>query len=314
MLIIVSSAQQRPINVVDYSFGSKKRNNSNTQQNLPKNSIADYAIGATLLAGSIALGIYLHKTSATKTYQNIEQATKPFKKNLGIEADFTKCKDIESIQALNNVLGKLKQFGCKLPKSVDYCSFNDGSVQKIMSKRGLTPVNITKSAYGYAGKDSRLFINTEAKPINELINAINSRELGHFTTKNPSNLSAKEYVVAHELGHINAKITLLAEGFKSEFGSLSNETVNKILNNIKKYQNEMYDEIKPMTNDFTKSSEVIPDAFAKMIINPKLEFSDRTMLLYDIMGGGAIQNKTIKGKIYSEYMKDLYKRSDKIFA
>lgn len=294
------------------SFGHEKTNVNNEQEKQQNNSSSKYLIGATILATTIAAGLFLHKKLNKNPYKNIDEATKYFKKQFGINPNFNKCEDLEYIRGIDNIMQKLKQLNCKLPTTIDFCSFKYGAIQIAMIKRGLIPRAVSSNARGYAGKNGHVFFNSETLPTANIISIINTRKLGHFNSPTPSNLEVKEYIAAHEAGHINAKATSLKKGFKSEFGELSDDVVDNLLNHIQKHQNEMYLEVKPMTNNVTNSTEIIPEVFAKLILNPKLEFSDKTMLLYDIMGGGAIPNKKIKGKIYSEYMQDLYKRAREI--
>lgn len=294
------------------SFGHEKNSANNEYEKQQNNSSSKYLIGATIFATTVAAGLFLHKKLNKNPYKNIGEATKYFKKQFGINPNFSKCEDLEYIRGIDNVMIKLKQLNCKLPTTIDFCPFKYGSLQIAMIKRGLIPKIVSSNARGYAGKNGHLFFNSETLPTANIISTINTRKLGHFNSSTPSNLEVKEYIAAHEAGHINAKATLLKKGFKSEFGELPDDVVDNLLNNMLKHQNDMYIDVRPMTDKVTNSAEVIPEIFAKLIINPKLEFSDKTMLLYDIMGGGAIPNKKIKGKIYSEYMQDLYKRAREI--
>lgn len=280
----------------------------NTRENKSKGN--GYFVGATLIAASVIAGIIIHKGTNSSSLRSVEDATKYFKKKFNVDADFKECKDMEFINAINNVLKKAKQMNCKMPTSINFCSFKENSIKKAFIAKGIEPVSVHSNAYGYAGEGGHMFLNTEAPEIKNLISTINHRGLEHFDTKTPSNLAVKEYIVAHELGHINGRTTILNRGYKSVFGELPDEVADNILNNLQKHLCEMYKNVKPMKES---PPEVVPEIFAKLILNSKRNFDDKSMLLYDIMGGGEIPNLKIKDKKYPEYMQDLYKRSKNIF-
>jgi len=275
-----------------------------------KNSPVNYLIGATILAGTIAAGIIYHNNNYKNSLKNVEDATAHFKKKFGIDADFTKCNDAEYIQAINNVLTSLKKMDCKLPKTIEFCSFKDNSINIARQKYSLSPYTVRPQSYAHADAGGHVFFNSEAPSISNIVNKVNSKNLGHFKSLSPNSKAVQEYIAAHEFGHINASTSVLNYGYKSKYGALPNNAVDNLLKNLTKYQNEMYAEVKPFNN----SIEVIPDTFAKLIMNPNLEFSDKTMLLYDVMGGGAIPNKKFKGMSYEAYMKSLYTRWQEILV
>ncbi len=293
-----------------YSFKATEHSN-NIQKESYNSSPVKYFAGATILASVIAIGIIYHKTNYKNNFKNIEDATVYFKKKFGIDADFIKCKDPEYIKALNNVILKLKKMGCKLPKTIDFCSFEENSIKSIIKKYGSTPPEaISPHAYGFA-QDKHVFFNTNARPFNNFVDTVNKKQLGHFTSSNPSSLAIKEYIIAHELGHVNGRISIIKKGYESAYGKLPDAAIDNLFKNINRYQNEMFATVKPLVNT---SGEVIPETFAKLITNPKTEFSDKTMLLYDLMGGGAIPNMKIKGMPYNEYIKGLYVRWQEILV
>lgn len=265
--------------------------------------------GALILgAAGIATALILKKTSCNKEWANVKEATAYFKQKFNIDANFDKCGDMEYITSIKNALIKAKNMNCKLPNTIDFCSFKDNSINVLRNNYGLKPYNVPSQSYAHADEGCHVFFNSDAQSLDNIINKINSEKLGHFKSSSPNSQEVKEYIALHEFGHINARKTVLDYGYKSEYGGLPNEAVDNLFKNLIKYQNEMYTEVKP----FNSGLEVIPETYAKLIANPKLEFSDKTMLLYDIMGGGAIPNRTIKGKPYAEYMKDLYTNWQKI--
>lgn len=286
------------------SFKATEHQN-NIQEEPSRPSPVKYLAGATILASAIAIGIIYHKANYKNNFKNIEDATAYFKKNFAIDANFIKCKDIEYIKAINNVILKLKKMGCKLPKTIDFCSFEENSIKSIIRKYGsMPPRAISPHAYGFA-QDSHVFFNTEARPFSNFVDTVNRKQLGHFPSSCPSSLTIKEYIVAHELGHVNGRISIIKKGYESAYGKLPDAAIDNLFKNFNRYQNEMFATVKPLVNS---STEVVPEVFAKLMTNPKIEFSDKIMLLYDLMGGGAIPNMKIKGMPYNEYMKGLYIR------
>lgn len=293
-------------NINKYSFKANEYKNNKKRENNKSNTV-QYLIGATILAGVITAGIIYHKKNP---FNNSKEATKYFKKNFNIDANFNKSEDIEYIKSIKNALIKLKKMGCKMPKTIDFCSFKDDSITILRKNYGLKPYNVPIHAFGHADEGIHVFFNTDAPPLKKIIDKINNEKLGHFKTESPSNKEIKEYIAIHEFGHINARKSILEYGYKSEYGELPNNAVDNLIKNIDRYKKEMKEEVKP----FSDGIEIIPETFAKLIMDSKLEFSNKTMLLYDVMGGGAIPNKIIKGKLYAEYMQNLYKNWQEILV
>lgn len=303
---VISFNNNKPNNVNNCSFKANEYKNNKKRENNKSNKV-QYLIGATILAGVVAVGIIYHKQNP---FNNSKEATKYFKKKFNIDVNFNKSEDIEYIKSIKEALEKLKKQGCKMPKTIDFCSFKDDSINILRKNYGLKSYDVPTRAFGHADDGIYVFFNTEAPPLNNIINKINNEKLGHFKTESPSNKEIKEYIAIHEFGHINARKTILDYGYKSEHGELPNNAVDNIIKNIDRYKKEMKDEVKPLSDGI----EIIPETFAKLIMDSKLEFSDKTMLLYDVMGGGAIPNKIIKGKPYAEYMQNLYKNWQEILV
>jgi hypothetical protein len=245
-----------------------------------------------------------------------------------------KFKGPEYLLAAKNTLANLQRLGCKMPDELIFTSFNPEALVPIQRKLGITE-KVSANANGVwqtVKNRSRhyVFINTDniaAKAEATLRNARNMNA-PHFI-HGQNSLAVKEHTIAHELGHRNSKPICMYESvpYKSPngYGELPPNLTKKVIekigqtaehsgNSTGEYIKSMLDDVVPLTGHYEQLGEIPAEMFALLTRNPNLQFTDKTMLLYDILGGGAIPNRMVKGMRYEDYMKSLYARAAEILA
>ena len=230
-------------------------------------------------------------------FNDIAEAKRYFS-NLGLDADLAKCSSIEQAEFVANSLKKIKDAGIDSQvKSLTFTQFDEESIIKALTKRGLT---------------------REALPAGDISYAFGASESGHiFINPNGAKYMMNgSSVPIHEVGHYHRNV--LKDNFlkymELDSDIVFDETIGKVANklNISKQEvvNRLTTKLHSEVNSYSNmADENFADMFSLMVEGKK-EFSKGAMLFYDMAGGARLPNKLINNIKYDDYMNDLYLHAD----
>lgn len=237
-----------------------------------------------------------HANIRGRQFTSIQEAEAHFR-NMGIDVDLSKCRDLRQLTQIDAELAKIKAMGIESQvKSITVTPFDRASMLKATRARGIELTeNVHSGIYGYSDK-GHIFLNSNGNGFRRMAN-------GSDTIK-------------HEIGHYHRNVLKdnvygAAEGnnevFSATVRSIAQKTNMTTEQVIEKLTSRLHSEVKAYS---PMADESFADMFSLMIDGK--QYSKGAMLFYDMAGGGRIPNKVINGIKYDDYIFNLYEDAENI--
>lgn len=233
-----------------------------------------------------------------KQFSSVKEAEMHFR-NMGIDADFSKCTDLQQLTHLDTELAKVKAMGINSQvKSITITPFDKKSMIRATNARGVEcPENMCSGIYGMSD-EGHIFLNSNGN--------------GFIRMSNGSD------VIKHEIGHYHRNVLKdnvygAAEGanevYVSTIRNISQKTGLSREQVLEKLTSKLSSEVKSYN---PMADESFADMFSLMIDGK--QYSKGAMLFYDMAGGARIPNKVINGMKYDDYICKLYEDAENILT
>lgn len=229
-----------------------------------------------------------------RQFTSIKEAEAHFR-NMGIDADLSKCADLQHLTQLDAELAKIKAMGIDSQvKSITVTPFDRASMLNATRARGIELTeNVHSGIYGYSD-EGHIFLNSNGNGFRRMANGSD--------------------VIKHEIGYYHRNVlkdNVLGTGTNEIFTNTvrniarkTNMTTEQVL---EKLTSKLHSEVKAYSS---MADESFADMFSLMIDGK--QYSKGAMLFYDMAGGGRIPNKVINGMKYDDYVLSLYEDAENI--
>lgn len=256
-----------------------------------KSSSPKTGAGQKIKSSSVPLA----SSSRKVKFNSIEEAQVHFK-NMGIDVDFSKCRNLDDLAQINDELVKIKNLGIDSQiKSITITNFDKQSITQAVRKRGVLselPEGDISGAYGMS-LNGHIFLNPNGRKVMQNGSEVFKHEFGHYQRNVVQNNFIKKWNLENPEAKISASDIIEQIAHKN---NISKEEV------VEKLTSKLHAEVKSYS---PLADENMADMFSLMVDN-KREFSKGAMLFYDLCGGARLPEKTINGLKYDNYMTELY--------
>ena len=228
-------------------------------------------------------------------FSSIKEAETHFR-NMGIDVDFSKCRNLDDLSQFNDELVKIKNLGIESQiKSITITNFDRQSITQAVQKRGVLselPEGDISGAYGMS-LNGHVFLNPNGRRVMQNGSDVFKHEIGHYQRNVVQNNFVKKWNVENPDCRISPS-DIIEQVARNN--NMSKEEA------MEKLTAKLYSEVKSYSS---MADENMADMFSLMVDN-KRQFSNGAMLFYDLCGGSRLPQKTINGLKYDDYMADLY--------